>query len=128
MSSARRPSRSESQFCALLTRRRGASRSGLGESLEADGASSSLRSDAPDARHRRGADFRGIAGSGVGVTSGNAGRSSWSQHGASRRGGDRLGLLSEPSLEDRSVGMLTLVQATICLTAALVASSTTRRR
>ena len=31
-------------------------------------------------------------------------------------------LLSEPSLEDRSVGMLTLAQATICPTAALVAS------
>ena len=31
-------------------------------------------------------------------------------------------LLSEPSLEDRSVGMLTLAQATICPTMALVAS------
>jgi L-lactate dehydrogenase complex protein LldG len=31
-------------------------------------------------------------------------------------------LLSEPSLEDRSVGMLALAQATICPTAALVAS------
>jgi L-lactate dehydrogenase complex protein LldG len=31
-------------------------------------------------------------------------------------------LLSEPSLEDRAVGMLTLAQATICPTAALVAS------
>ena len=31
-------------------------------------------------------------------------------------------LLSEPSLEDRSVGMLTLAHATICPTAALVAS------
>ena len=31
-------------------------------------------------------------------------------------------LLSEPSLEDRSVGMLTLAQATVCPTAALVAS------
>ena len=31
-------------------------------------------------------------------------------------------LLSEPSLEDRSVGMLTLAQATICPTAALIAS------
>jgi len=31
-------------------------------------------------------------------------------------------LLSEPSLEDRSVGMLTLAQAAICPTAALVAS------
>ena len=31
-------------------------------------------------------------------------------------------LLSEPSLEDRSVGMLTLAQATICSTMALVAS------
>ena len=31
-------------------------------------------------------------------------------------------LLSEPSLEDRSVGMLTLAQATICPTSALVAS------
>ena len=31
-------------------------------------------------------------------------------------------LLSEPSLEDRSVGMLTLAQATICPTTALVAS------
>lgn len=31
-------------------------------------------------------------------------------------------LLSEPSLEDRSIGMLTLAHATICPTAALVAS------
>jgi L-lactate dehydrogenase complex protein LldG len=31
-------------------------------------------------------------------------------------------LLSEPSLEDRSVGMLTMAQATICPSAALVAS------
>jgi L-lactate dehydrogenase complex protein LldG len=31
-------------------------------------------------------------------------------------------LLSEPSLEDRSIGMLTLAQATICPSAALVAS------
>jgi L-lactate dehydrogenase complex protein LldG len=31
-------------------------------------------------------------------------------------------LLSEPSLEDRSVSMLTLAHATICPTAALVAS------
>ena len=31
-------------------------------------------------------------------------------------------LISEPSLEDRSVGMLTLAQATICPTATLVAS------
>ena len=31
-------------------------------------------------------------------------------------------LLSEPTLEDRSVGMLTLAHATICPTAALVAS------
>lgn len=31
-------------------------------------------------------------------------------------------LLSEPSLEDRSIGMLTLAQATICPTAVLVAS------
>ncbi len=31
-------------------------------------------------------------------------------------------LLSEPTLEDRSIGMLTLAQATICPTAALVAS------
>ena len=45
----------------------------------------------PDARHRRGADVRGIAGPGVGLTSGNAGRSARSQLGASRRSGDRLG-------------------------------------